>query len=245
MRKLVVAIVMLAAFGLTAPPAQASPILPIGPAVGWQAAELGFKSSADGLVYDNPYGTWPPPTADLSAFSYTTGLGSISFTFTGSGDHYVAGFFDYQYVEVGVSNGIDDEEAYWGSVPAGWTGKSNDPWNFVDPSNPPPIYDQFTAFDATHPFDNWAWSTPGHDVAVAYGVAFTLAGGETRTVIFGVTDVRPASYFLRQVDEASGSVLYFTTEDVGGQPTIPEPSTLVLLALGLAVAGRKLCRRPL
>ena len=138
------------------------------------------------------------------------------------------------------NNGIFDEEAWWsGSVlPTGWTGKSNDPWD-LDPSDPPPIYDQFVAFDAANPFDNWAWDTPGHDVAVAYGYAFTLAAGVTRKVTFTVTDVLPSSYILKQVDPLSGQVLYFngTAQDVGvGVPD--SGSTLTLLGLGLAVLAR-------
>ena len=234
MRKFVTAFLILAALGLAAPPAQAGTI---------QLAEMAFKSSADGLVYNTSYGDWAPPGASFSsALPGTlpdTWLGSVSFTFTGAGEHYVAGFFDYQIVDQSNNNGIFDEEADWGgALPTGWTGKSNDPWD-LDPSDPPPIYDQFVAFDGANPFDNWAWVTPGHDVAVAYGYAFTLAAGVTRKVTFTVTDVLPSSYILKQVDPLSGQVLYFngTAQDVGvGVPD--SGSTLTLLGLGLAVLAR-------
>lgn len=243
MRKFVTVFLILAAFGLAAPPAQAGPV--------WAWVELGFKSSGNGLVYDNPYDTdgngWPPNGAVFSSNFLASGLGTITYTFDTPGTHYVAGFFDYQYVDALNGNGIFDEEASWigGALPTGWSGKSNDPWE-LDPSNPPPIYDQFLAFDDTHPFDDWVWNTPGHDVAVAYGYAFTLAPGVTRKVTFTVTDVAPASYLLRQSDPLSKQALYFNgaAQDVGGGgPVVPEPGTLTLLGLGLAMAARRLRRR--
>ena len=104
MRKFVTALLILAAFGLAAPTAQADPI---------QLAEMAFKSSADGAVYNTPYGDWPPPGATFSSALPGslpgTWLGSVSFTFSGAGEHYVAGFFDYQIVDESNNNGIFDE----------------------------------------------------------------------------------------------------------------------------------------
>ncbi|MCX6546341.1 MAG: PEP-CTERM sorting domain-containing protein [Acidobacteria bacterium] len=239
MRKLVILVVLLAALGFAAPVTQAATI-------SW--AELGFKSSIDGAVYytDPSPATWPPfpAGADFSAFNMSTGLGSVTFTFSAPGTHYVAGFFDYQITDEPNNNGFLDEEAYWGSLPAGWSGKSDDPYgpSAVDP----PIYDQFLAFDASNPFDNWAWNTPGHDVSVAYGYAFTLNDGDpARKVIFTVSSVAPVSgYILRQVDPLSAQSLYFsgTTQDDGVNP-VPEPGTLTLVGLGVAAVARRLRRR--
>jgi len=77
-----------------APAAQAEPIL------SW--VELAFKSSVDGVVYGNqPWDPWVPPAgADLSGFNAATGFGTIRYTFNTPGTHWVAGLFDYQFVDV-------------------------------------------------------------------------------------------------------------------------------------------------
>jgi hypothetical protein len=239
MRKLVIAVVLLMALGVGAQVAQASPVL------SW--VELGFKSSIDGVVYDSPYGSaWPPTGAVFSAGFLATGLGTVTYTFSAPGTHYVAAFFDYQFEEPLVSNGIFDEFAYWGggSVPAGWSGRSDDPWGAGTPF-PPPIYAQFTTFDALNSLNNWVFMSPEHDVSVALGYAFTLnAGDPAKKVIFRVSDAPLPGFFIQQEDGPSQQSVYFsgTTQDVGG-PVIPEPGTLTLLGLGLAAAARRLRRR--
>jgi hypothetical protein len=233
MKKLVVAIVMLAAFGLAAPSAQASTLT-------W--VELGFTSSANpGTVYDNPYFSWPPPTADLSGFNMTTGLGSISFTFSGAGTHYVAGFFDYQFLDVANNNGFFDETAaYFGSLAAGWSAQADDSFGSS-------IFADFQAFNATTPLSGSVVGAPPYDVAVALGYAFTLTASDpARQVIFTVGLTAPTSgWYIQHNDPLSGQSVYFSgsTQDLG-QPVVPEPGTLVLLGIGLVVAGRKLYRRP-
>ena len=201
MRKLVIVIALLAAVGLAAPVAQAAPILSL--------VELGFKTSNDGVAYDAYPSVLPDLYGDYSAFSFATGLGSISFTFSGEGDHYVAGFFDYQITDVFNNNGFFDEQAFWGGgPPAGWSAKSDDPWALESTPAPPngglPIYQQFTLFDGSNPFDNWAWISPGHDVSVALGYAFHLGAGDpARKVTFRVSDPRAA----RLLSPPDGSVV--------------------------------------
>ena len=235
MRKLVVVLILLAALGFAAPVAQAAPLL------SW--VELGFKSSIDGTVYDNPYGTWPPPGAVFSAGFLATGLGTVTYTFNAPGAHWVAGFFDYQFVEEAVGNGFFDE---WGSgslTLLGLSGTVDDPW---DGSS----YTQFQDFDDTHPFDNLSHLSNAAmlgNVAVGLGYKFVLNPGDPgKRVIFAVSGSRPASNVLWHVDDPSGEQVFFSlsTEEVGGGgPVIPEPGTLTLLGLGLAMAARRLRRR--
>jgi hypothetical protein len=71
--------------------------------------------------------------------------------------------------------------------------------------------------------------------------------GEVATVKFATKTTRPAGgFYLVQTDPDSASSIYFSSDlDIngGGGPVIPEPGTLTLLGLGLAVAARRLRRR--
>lgn len=211
----------------------------IAPAATMSLEELGFKSSADGIVYDTPYGTWVPPTADLSGFSLGTGLGSIKFTFSGVGSHYVAGFFDYQFVDAAVSNGIDDEYGVVNGAPS--AGQS---WEIGD-SFGSFIYSDFSAFNSTTPLLNTNGlpsGAPG-DMALALGYAFTIGVGDPSVdVIFTSSLTAPSGFSLQQVDPKSGDSVYVFFGPAG--PTgpvvpgaIPEPSTILLIGSGLALVS--------
>jgi hypothetical protein len=235
MRKLVIAVVLLAAMGLAAPVAQAGPVL------SW--VELGFKSSANGLVYDNPYDPdsngWPPAGAVFSPGFLATGLGTVTFTFSGAGGHFVAGLFDYQFVDPANNNGLDDEYGVLHGGPG--LGQS---WE-IDDSFLGSLFPHFYAFDGATPLlnSNGLPSTNPGDVAVGLGYAFTLAAGDpAKSVIFTVSRSAPSGYYLEQNDPLSGEKVYFS-QSVGGGPVIPEPGTLTLVGLGLAAAARRLRRR--
>jgi hypothetical protein len=225
-RKFIIGL-LFAALGLVAQTASAA-------TMSW--VELGFKSSHDGVVYDDPYGSWPSPAVDMSGFNSSTGLGNIKFTFSGAGTHYVVGFFDYQFVDAPLNNGLDDEYGIaHGSLASGESFGIDDPWTGS-------IYGDFSAFDASTPLDgiNHIPATAPGDVSVALGYAFTLPGGSL-DVIFRVSKTAPASgFYIEHRDPKSGDSVYF---GFGPSGTGPEPATLGLLGLGLAVAARRLRRR--
>ncbi len=234
MRKRVIALVLLAVLGLAAQVARAAPVLSF--------AELGFKSSIDGVVYDSAFGPWAPVGADLTGFNMTTGLGTVKYTFSGAGSYYVAGFFDYQFVDPLVGGGIFDElGAVVGAPGAGQSWEIDEPgWVFGD------IYDHFKVFDFATPLEMANTNPAGpEDVSVALGYAFTLGAGDPdRDVYFTVSLAPPTSGYYLEHSDPSGSKVYFqqTTQAPGPGP-IPEPAMLTLFGLGLAAVSRRLRRR--
>ena len=107
------------------------------------------------------------------------------------------------------------------------------------------IYPNFTAGDPddTNAFGGGAID----DVAMAMGFNVILAANETATVTWRVSEVAPTSgFYLVQTDPDSQASVYFSSGVVireGDEPPIPEPGTLTLLGLGLAMAARRLRRR--
>jgi hypothetical protein len=87
---------------------------------------------------------------------------------------------------------------------------------------------------------------PGqNDVAMAMMWNFNLLQGETATVTFSIFDAKPTTaFYLEQIDPDSNASLYFSTTlniQDGGTPSVPEPSTFILL--GSALAGLALYRK--
>ena len=157
-----------------------------------------------------------------------TGLGSISINVTGVGDHYVAGFFDYE---------IDEQENTffneYGSVVS--TPIPTQSWEIDEPGwNYGDIYDNFVAgaLDKT----NEVPATAPDDVSMALGWNFTLAAGESATITFlmSATDVL-AGFYLAQTDADSVGqpTIYFSSTITIEGAHVPEPGTLMLLGTGL------------
>lgn len=237
MKKLAIAIVLLAAIGFAIPVTQAATI---------SLVELGLKSSLDGFVWDTPYDPdghgWPPPDAVISLDGQ--GLGTITYTFSTPGTHYLAGFFDFQVTDVTGFNGLDDE---WGFGQIGLTGTSatvDDPWNGG-------IYSAFLAYNSNpaNAFDNASHLNDPlrGDVALAIGYTFALAAGDpAKEVTFTTSTTAPGGgTFLYLVDPKSSTTVYVSIAEGGGAPPapIPEPGTLTLVGLGLAAAAWRLRRR--
>ena len=97
------------------------------------------------------------------------------------------------------------------------------------------IYTNFTA--GTLDDSNGVPSSSPDDVSMALLWNFLLAAGETATLTFTVTDVAPLSgFYLSQTDPDSPYAIYMTggLGITGGPVGVPEPTSLIILAAGLA-----------
>lgn len=222
MRKLVVALLMLAAFGFASPTASASPIL----------FEAAF--SQDGTVYTG--GSKP---ANWTLALDANGLGTITAIVSAPGWHDLLVFLDYEIDEF-VNTFFNEYGATSGAPGAGLAWEIDEPgYVFGD------IYGNFLAgaLDGT----NGVPVGSPDDVSFALHRQFFVDSGEVATVKFATKTTRPAGgFYLVQTDPDSASSVYFSSDlDIngGGGPVIPEPGTLTLLGLGLAVAARRLRRR--
>ena len=222
MRRFVVALLMLAAFGYAAPGASAGPIL--------------FESafSQDGTVYTG--GSKP---ANWTLALDADGLGTITATVASPGLHDLLVFLDYEIDEL-VNTFFNEFGATSGAPGAGLTWEIDEPgYVFGD------IYDNFLAgaLDGT----NGVPASSPDDVSFAMHRSFVLAAGESASVKFSMKTTPPAGgFYLVQTDPDSDSSVYFSSDLTirdGGEPVIPEPGTLTLLGLGLAAAARRLRRR--
>jgi len=225
MRKLVVALLMLAAFGFAAPAASAGPILFEG------------NFNQDGTV--DALGL-APANWNLAAFDIGTGLGTITASITGAGDHNILVFLDLE-IDEDINTFFNEFGAVGGPAPGpGFWWEIDEPgYVFGD------IYDNFVA-GALDGLNGVTAGSPD-DVSFALGRAFTLAADETATLNFRTSPEAPIGVpYLIHTDPDSDLSVYFSSDLTihgGGEPVIPEPGTLTLLGLGLAAAARRLRRR--
>ena len=222
MKKPVVALLMLAAFGLATPAASADPIL-------YEAA-----FSQNGTLYT---GGSKPSNWTLSLDAY--GLGTITANVTLPGLHNLLVFLDYE-IDESVNTYFNEFGSVNGAPGAGLTWEIDEPgFVFGD------IYANFVAgaLDGT----NGVPVGSPDDVSFAMHRSFVLGDGETAIVKFVTQTTRPAGgFYLVHTDPDSASSVYLSSDlDIngGGGPVIPEPGTMTLLGLGLAVAARRLRRR--
>lgn len=186
--------------------------------------------NVDGTTYEDYLGDAMPGSNNFDA----SGLGTLELTVNGAGDHYVLGFFDFEIDE--RFNTFYNESGDAHNTPAvGQSAEIDEPgYVFGD------IY--FNLLDGA--LDNTIAVPAGaeDDVSFALGWNFSLAADKTATLTFTLTDIAPTSgiFYLSQTDADSQYSLYYYSElqiGGGGQAIVPEPSTYLLFAVGLAGLG--------
>ena len=208
------------ALGVSALPATAAPLL-------W---DYGFN--VDGTSGFNGDFSWdfaslPPGTSDTSNFDFDKGLGTIDFTISGEGLHYVGAFFDHEFSD---SNSFFDEYGEAVGAPAAGQSWEIDEPGFIFGDIDLNLLDAF--LDNKNLIDS---PEVAEDVSMAMGWDFSLAAGETAFISFEISELMPTEgFYLGHFDPDSAESIYLTSSLSFTAVAVPEPGALLLFGVGLA-----------
>lgn len=204
------------------------------------------------------HNTFVIPGVNAAGFNTSTGLGTLTFTVSGTGAHKFDAFFDSSlnvpfFNEFGTTSGsaavgqtwtIDDPLA--GTIFADTKAHTLDSINWIPGST-----DNFKGACASV-YDPGCASS-NDDVSMAMGFNFVLAAGQQEIITLTLSHSSPGGgFFLHEIHPIDGCDsnganctnssqldLYFSGSAVtqgGGPPPVPEPSSLLLALSGTPVA---------
>lgn len=201
-----------------------------------------WSAYIDGATFNPPA---LPASVNSSGFDFSTGLGSLVFSFD-PGSH-AAGVYLAQYFEATASPG-DLTNGYAtaiGGIPTGlsyqlgWPGGAS-----------PTVYENFAANALPNTNTVGTYSAPPAaccDVAMAVIQALIVPVGSEGTITFNVSTTAPASgFYLQQTNNDWGANVYLTTTANISTIGAPEPGPTVLYLLfgaSAAWAARRRMRR--
>lgn len=192
----------------------------------WDAYQGGATFNPPGVL---------PGSINASAFDFSTGLGTIVFSFSGAGAH-SAGIYLYPFF--GSVAGGDNSTAYGTVVGSATAGLS---YQMAWPGlGSPTIWDNFAGAALNNSNTVPAYAPPPAaccSVAMAEIQFITLLYYQQATVTFNVASSAPTSgFYLEVTDHDSGNSIYLAEDLVitGSPPSgVPEPGSFVLVASGL------------
>ena len=193
-----------------------------------------LAANADGVFGSSLTGEPPPPGLDTSGIDFVTGLGTMTYTQTAPGNHFVIGFFD---VDVGISPDIFYNEygTVFGSPEPGQS------WEIDEPSY---VFGDiwFNVQDGLLDNTNALPQGLEEDVSMAIGWDYSLPPGGTAVIDFTAGWAEPASgFYLSQTDVDTGETVYLSsTIDI---TVIPEPLTVLGVLFAAASVGGYVRRR--
>jgi hypothetical protein len=162
----------------------------------------------------------------------TNTLGYIAITLNPGVTGYASFYADYD-LDYSTYGSFDDSATTGGSLPSGWSWEADDP-------NSSNIFSDFANNNLTNTNNVGTPSGPPNeccDVAFALSIGDINVGAQPETITFTVsTDAPTSGFYIQQTNTDGGDSIYLSASESGGggtnPPTVPEPSTLVLAALG-------------
>lgn len=178
-----------------------------------------FNQNGDISASCNGAGAAP---AGFDATFSPNNLGTATFTLNPG--EYVAVWLDYD-VNFATDGSFQDQGSVVGSLPAGWS------YELDDPSTN--IFSDFASNALTN-MNNVAVGSGAPNVCCDVSWALAISGVAAPTPVkFLISDVAPATgFYLQQNNINTGEAIYLSATVGSMNGTVPEPSTLLLVAVG-------------
>lgn len=172
-----------------------------------------------------------PTAVDISGFDDLIGLGTIEVTITGTGSHSFDAFFDHEIDEI-INSNFNEVGSSSGLAAAGQSWEIDEP-GFING-------DIFLNFEDSTLDNGIGTSVSGDtafpdDVSMAMGWDFTLALGETATIMMALGTVTPAGFYLQHSDPDSNKSIFLSSrlDILPSISPIPVPAAIWLFGAGL------------